>query len=112
MTQAGVDFESRRWDDQSYSQIQFRGCHIGSTYSLPDNVDVQMWRDITALPDDSYDNKTFSACFKGQTSNGEWNDLPGSTVSVYFQIMKLGGSTSSGPYIDVDNVSVDTTKAD
>ncbi|MER6166698.1 hypothetical protein [Streptomyces violaceorubidus] len=85
---------------------------MSSTGSVADNVDVQMWRDITALPDDSYDNKTFSACFKGQTSNGEWTDLPSQTVSVYFQIMKLGGTTSSIPSIDVEKVSVDTTQAD
>lgn len=73
---------------------------------------MQMWRDISLKPDDSYDNKTFTACFSGSTSNGEWSEVgSGVMKNVYLQIMKIGGS-AFGPQFTVNSVSVDTTKAD
>ncbi|WP_221362188.1 hypothetical protein [Streptomyces beigongshangae] len=104
---ASVSFESRRWSDELYSQVKFTGC----TTDGPKSTDVQMWRDISLQPDDSYDNKTFTACFDGGTSNGEWTDLGSGMKNVYFKIMKIGGSTF-GPQLSVNSVSVDTTKAD
>jgi len=104
---ASVSFESRRWSDELYSQIKFTGCHTDGSKS----TDIQMWRDISLQPDDSYDNKTFTACFNGGTSNGEWTELGSGMKNVYFQIMKIGGSTF-GPQLSVNSVSVDTTKAD
>lgn len=109
ITAASVSFESRRWADELYSQVQFSGCHTDS--GVTKSTDVQMWRDISLQPDDSYDNKTFTACFNGSTSNGEWTDLGSGKKDVYFQIMKIGGSTF-GPQLTVNSVSVDTTKAD
>ncbi|MFF6953498.1 hypothetical protein ACFZAD_33290 [Streptomyces iakyrus] len=104
---ASVGFESRRWADELYSQVKFTGCATDGSKS----TDVQMWRDRTALPDLSYDNKTFTACFNGGTSNGEWTDLPAGVHDYYFKIMKIGGSTF-GPQLGVRTVSVDTSKAD
>ncbi|MFI8005728.1 hypothetical protein [Streptomyces sp. NPDC086010] len=106
---ASVSFESRRWSDEQYSQVQFTGCHTDS--GVTKSTDVQMWRDISLQPDDSYDNKTFTACFGSGTSNGEWTDLGTGAKNVYFKIMKIGGSTF-GPQLSVSSVSVDTTKAD
>ncbi|CAL9561988.1 hypothetical protein [Streptomyces sp. Tu 3180] len=107
ITAASVGFESRRWSDELYSQVQFTDCRTDGSKS----TDVQMWRDRTALPDLSYDNKTFTACFSGGTSNGEWTDLPAGMNDYYFKIMKIGGSTF-GPQLSVSTVTVDTTKAD
>lgn len=109
ITAASVNFESRRWSDELYSQVQFTGCHTDS--GVTKSTDVQMWRDISLQPDDSYDNKTFTACFGTGTSNGEWTDLGSGMKNVYFQIMKIGGSTF-GPQLSVNSVSVDTTQAD
>jgi hypothetical protein len=61
-------------------------------------------------PDDSFDSKTYTACFSGGTSNGEWTDIPSGMRNCYFQIMKIGGST--GQQLSVNSVSVDTTKTD
>jgi hypothetical protein len=61
ITAASVGFESRRWSDELYSQVQFTGCTTDGSKS----TDVQIWRDRTALPDLSYDSKTFTACFNG-----------------------------------------------
>jgi hypothetical protein len=99
--------ESRRWDDGSYSQVQFQGCFAQG--GLEDRVDVIMWRDITAWPDEEYDEKTFSACFGGGTSNGEWSGL--SDGDYYFEADRVaqGGSCC---LLNVQDVYVDTTKAD
>ncbi|MDX3530987.1 hypothetical protein P1P75_32420 [Streptomyces sp. ID05-39B] len=107
ITGASVGFESRRWSDELYSQVRFTNCNTDGS----DSTDVQMWNDISLQPDESYDNKTFTACFGGGTSNGEWTDLPSGMRNYYFQIMKIGGSTF-GPQLSVGSVSVDTTKAD
>jgi hypothetical protein len=107
ITAASVGFESRRWSDELYSQVLFTGCTTDGSKS----TDVQMWNDIALQPDESYDNKTFTACFSGGTSNGEWTDLPSGIRDYYFKIMKIGGSTF-GPQLSVRSVSVDTTKAD
>ncbi|MER8219903.1 hypothetical protein ABTZ58_04755 [Streptomyces sp. NPDC094143] len=104
---ASVGFESRRWSDELYSQVLFTGCTTDGSKS----TDVQMWNDISFQPDEAYDNKTFTACFSGGTSNGEWTDLPSGMRDYYFKIAKIGGSTF-GPQLSVSSVSVDTTKAD
>ncbi|MEV8031924.1 hypothetical protein [Streptomyces sp. NPDC086182] len=115
ITAARPGFESRRWDDQSYSQIKFTDCTDNSITGEASYTDVQVWRDISLNPDDSYDKKRFTNCFRGaNTSNGEWTDLPSSTVSVYFKIMAVTGATSAdfGVHLNVASLSVDTTKAD
>ncbi|MFF8397212.1 hypothetical protein [Streptomyces sp. NPDC016172] len=106
ITAASVGFESRRWADELYSQVLFTGCTTDGSKS----TDVQMWRDISFQPDEVYDNKTFTACFNGGTSNGEWS-LPSGSRDYYFKIAKIGGSTF-GPQLSVRSVSVDTSKAD
>ncbi|MFJ4415918.1 MULTISPECIES: hypothetical protein [unclassified Streptomyces] len=108
---ASPGFESRRWSDELYSQVQFTSCSTDPY--VTQSTDVQMWRDISLQPDDSYDNKTFTACFKnGGTSNGEWTDLGSGMKNVYFKIAKIAGSGSAGPQLSVHTVYVDTTKAD
>lgn len=106
-TGASVGFESRRRSDELYSQVLFTNCTTDGSQS----TDVQMWNDIPLQPDESYDNKTCTACFGGGTSNGEWTDLPSGMRDYYFKIMKIGGSTF-GPQLSVSTVTVDTTRAD
>ncbi|MDX3577981.1 MULTISPECIES: hypothetical protein [unclassified Streptomyces] len=109
ITGASVGFESRRWSDELYSQVKFTGCTTDP--GVTKSTDVQIWNDISFQPDEAYDNKTFTACFNGGTSNGEWTDLPSGMRDYYFQIKKIAGSTF-GPQLSVRSVSVDTTKAD
>ncbi|MEV7865732.1 hypothetical protein AB0P17_06430 [Streptomyces sp. NPDC088124] len=111
ISSGGVGFESRRWEDELYSRIEFTDCDLGSLHGGSNSVDVQMREDIPASPDDSYDNKTFTACFSGGTSKGEWTDLGSGMKDMYFQLMKVGGSTVNGNTVDVETVFVDTTKA-
>ena len=108
ITSASATFESRRCSDELYSQITFHGC---TTDGSPKSTDVQIWNDISLQPDESYDNKTFTAYSNGGVSNGEWTDLPSGKRDYYFEIMKIAGSTF-GPQLSVNSLTVDTTKAD
>ncbi|MFF3844501.1 hypothetical protein [Streptomyces sp. NPDC002328] len=109
ITGASVGFESRRWSDELYSQVKFTNCKTDALATQ--STDVRIWADITLQPDEAYDNKTFTACFGGGTSNGEWTDLPSGKRDYYFKLAKIAGSTF-GPQLTVSTVSVDTTKAD
>ncbi|MDO0929783.1 hypothetical protein QQY24_32195 [Streptomyces sp. TG1A-8] len=104
---ASVGFQSRRWSDELYSQITFHGCTTDGSKS----TDVQVFNDIPLQPDESYDKKTFTACFSGGARNGEWTDLPSGVRDYYFQIMAIGGSTF-GQQLSVSSLTVDTTEAD
>ncbi|MDX3098722.1 hypothetical protein PV703_24270 [Streptomyces sp. ME01-24h] len=95
--------ESRRWADESYSQLQFTGCFVQNGTQ---DVTVAYYRDVALAVDPKYDSKTFTACFGSGTSNGEWTGLP--SGDYYFKAMDVGG----GGLLFVDTVYVDTTQAD
>ncbi|WP_381794989.1 hypothetical protein [Streptomyces niveus] len=99
----GQGEESRRWADESYSQLQFTGCTVehGSN-----NVTVAYYRDVPLSTDPKEDSKTFTACFGSGTSNGEWTGL--ASGDWYFRAESIGG----GGLLNVTTVSVDTTQAD
>ncbi|MBZ4016119.1 hypothetical protein CCS38_10260 [Streptomyces purpurogeneiscleroticus] len=72
---------------------------------------MQVWQDLSFQPDDSYDNKIFTACYSGgNTSSGEWSEIPQESGQFYFQITSVGGRTSYSSSVDVDKVYVDTAK--
>ncbi|AWK09026.1 hypothetical protein DDQ41_08935 [Streptomyces spongiicola] len=103
---AGAGFESRRWAEESYTEVQFRGCTIQN--SINKSADVQVWRDISLQPDDKYGRKTYTACFKSSTtySKASWDNLP--KGSYYFKIERVG----DGGLMWVNKVYVDNTLAD
>jgi hypothetical protein len=104
---AGRYFESRRWDDESYSQLWFEGCTIQGG---PESTKVAMWEDNAFSPDDKYDTKTFTNCFNGANSRsmGEWHGLE--KDNYYFRLEDVG-SNGSG-LLWVRKVTVDTSAAD
>ncbi|MCL8016720.1 hypothetical protein [Streptomyces sp. AS02] len=63
---------------------------------------------MSSAPDPGYDQKTFTACFNGGTSRGEWNNLP--QGNYYFAIRKIDGGSSGT--LDVADVDQDTLKDD
>ncbi|MEU6513597.1 hypothetical protein [Streptomyces sp. NPDC046978] len=108
-----MNYESARWQDENYSQITWYGCSDDVDLSgNPDAFSAQIWEDISLEPDESYDNKTFTACFHGERSNGEWTDLPSGKKSYYFQIMDIHYSHDSAHWLNVTKYIQDTTKAD
>ncbi|MFD0420519.1 hypothetical protein [Streptomyces parvus] len=105
ITKATIGFQSRRWEDSSYSEILFQGCDDARS------VTVQMRMDVNNAPDKGYDKKTFTACFGLGWSQGEWTNLPDTSTnsSAYFFRVTGIGSTSQ---VEVDRVCVDNTLDD
>nr|WTB34534.1 hypothetical protein OG781_38055 [Streptomyces sp. NBC_00830] len=102
--------KSRTWEDQgTYSQIQFTNCY--AQYGTTQSVVVKLWHYYSILPNESLGNKTFTACFGGGTSNGEWTNVPSGTNTLQFEADKVaqGGSCC---LLSVASVNVDTSKAD
>ncbi|MBT2395436.1 hypothetical protein [Streptomyces sp. ISL-100] len=97
-------FESRRWDDQQYTEIRFTGCDQGYATS----VDVNLWEDVALNYDNYKGDHTFTKCFDNSTSvsAGTFSGLP--VNNYYFKIGTIGGSNQ----LWVRDVDVDTTLAD
>jgi hypothetical protein len=78
------------------NKVDFTGCHADAGRS----VTVQLRRAVIG-PDSGYDKKTYTACFNGGTSSGEWGaGIDGHEY--YFQITEIDGSSLVGPTISVD----------
>jgi hypothetical protein len=100
-------FESRRWADESYTEVNFRGCNSRSDHS----VTIEIGRVINNWPDDYYGKKDFNACFDGGTSTGVEYDLP--KDDYYFRVIAIDGERNDlTNLLDVEYVNVDTTLAD
>ncbi|MEU0676272.1 hypothetical protein ABZ330_25910 [Streptomyces sp. NPDC006172] len=71
LTNAGNDFESRRWtDDGGSTTIKFTGCYRDGTQAV-----AVMLRKDTLGPDPRYTNASFTNCFRsGATSSSAWDD--------------------------------------
>ncbi|MFD8614721.1 hypothetical protein [Streptomyces sp. NPDC059631] len=71
LSNAGGDFESRRWtDDGGSTTIKFTSCSSAGTQA----VGVTLRKD-TFGPDPTYSTANFTNCFKsGATSTGNWGD--------------------------------------
>ncbi|WP_329367308.1 hypothetical protein [Streptomyces sp. NBC_01483] len=71
ITNAGNDFESRRWtDDGGSTSIKFTSCKRSGTQA----VNVTLRKDVFG-PDPLYSTATFTNCFNsGATSTGNWDD--------------------------------------
>ncbi|MFE9612578.1 hypothetical protein [Streptomyces sp. NPDC006012] len=106
-------YESTRWKDELYSQITWHGCEAGTPIDgSQERFTAQIWEDISLQPDESYDRKSFTACFNNEVSNGEWTDLPSGIKDYYFQIMDINGWSEGGYDLSVEKFVQDTTKAD
>ncbi|HET6292875.1 MAG TPA: hypothetical protein VK659_05130 [Asanoa sp.] len=104
---ATIGFESRRWADESYTEVNFKGCK--SEVNLA--VGIEIYQDINNWPDDGYGEKQFTNCFIGKTSTGTESGLP--SGAYYFEIKSIDGSYQpSANWVTATSVSVDTTLAD
>ncbi|MFQ6849714.1 hypothetical protein AAIB46_02245 [Streptomyces sp. 35M1] len=102
--------ESSHWADNDYTEIQFTGCRVSPTGGS--SVTVRLHQAIPFSRDKSMGDKTFTACFNGGTSRGEWSAHYDGGDNRYFTIPKINGSTSIEGSLDVSKVYVDTSKAD
>ncbi|MGP4109720.1 hypothetical protein ACTWP5_02230 [Streptomyces sp. 4N509B] len=105
-------FQSRRWEDNNYSEVRFTGCDTDYINPLPgfESTDVELRQDISLQPDRSWGTKEFTACFNGSTntSRGEWTGL--ASGDHFFQIDLVNNLVNYA--LDVDRVYVDTTLGD
>lgn len=102
-------FQSRRWDDGSYSQVQYTGCtDTGVNY----DTGVDLREDISLAPDKDYGTKKFTNCFNGSSSlsNGEWTGLENG--SYFFQVAYIDDGVNFDNWLTVQKVYQDTTEAD
>ena len=109
---ARVDFQSRRWSDEAYSEVRMRNCDTSRTDPGPnESVSIDLRWDRSLEPDKSWGVKKFTNCFDGKekVSAGEWTGL--SSGSHFFQIDKINDSTYCCS-MSAEVVYVDTTKAD
>ncbi|OLO30361.1 hypothetical protein PZ61_0207415 [Streptomyces sp. MNU77] len=102
--------ESSHRADNDYTEIQFTGCSVNPTGGS--SVTVRLRQAIPFSQDKSMGDKTFTACFNGGTSKGEWSAHYDGGDNRYFTIPKINGSTSIEGSLDVAKVYVDTSKAD
>lgn len=104
-------FESRRWEDRDYSEVNFIHC---STSGSSTSTHIRLWRSRDWQPDPGYDSKRFTECFSwgdgDEKSTGEWHDLPGGNY--YFSILEVDDDVIDSPSLDVKTVTVDNTAAD
>ncbi|MDX3632717.1 hypothetical protein PV728_21075 [Streptomyces europaeiscabiei] len=98
--QAGVaGFNSKPLTDDGGSggnKVDFTGCHT----DLGRSVTVQLRRAVIG-PDTGFDTKTYTACFNGGTSSGEWG-AGTEGHDYYFRITEVDGNSIVGPTISVD----------
>ncbi|MGC5343472.1 hypothetical protein ACPXCE_18600 [Streptomyces sp. DT24] len=104
---AMTGFNSRWWTKQknydASTVINFKNCWA----SGPDtSTTVQLTKYKSGpLPDENRGQKTFTACFGGGTSSGNWGTQRGGGDEYRFAIMKINGSTS-GYSLNVSSLSV------
>ncbi|MEU8877141.1 hypothetical protein AB0D24_39620 [Streptomyces javensis] len=111
MTSVLSGFQSRRWDDVSYSEVRFTGCTTTEDDPRVDeSAEVEMRQDRSFQPDKSWGKKTARHCFdsRSSVSSGEWTGLDAGRY--YFQIGLI--NTRVDDALSVARVYVDTTRAD
>lgn len=104
----GKGWDSFRWKDEKYSEVYFDYCQ--SNAGAPNkSIEVELRRDNTAWPDNSWGTKTFSKCFSSYGSRGEWTGI--GYGDTFFQIGDIDGGAAHGFYVYGASY-VDTTQAD
>ncbi|MES4907322.1 MULTISPECIES: hypothetical protein [unclassified Streptomyces] len=107
----GVGFESRRWEDESFSEVEFQLC---KTNWKSESTHVKLWYVRDYQPDVGFDDKRFTDCFGWDdydySSVGQWHDLP--HRNYYFSIAAIDDSGGTSLRMSADTVIVDTTAAD
>lgn len=104
---AVTGFNSHWWtknkDRDVSTVIKFTGCRATGPNT---STTVQLTKERPGiLPDENRGQKTFTACFSGGTSSGNWDKRPGNKDRYRFAIMKINGKTS-GYSLTVSSLTV------
>ncbi|MFJ3768158.1 hypothetical protein ACIPQJ_17445 [Streptomyces sp. NPDC090082] len=106
------NFESRHWDDNQYTEIQFIGCWLDQGGGK--SAGVKLWQAIPFNLDKDMGTQTYYNCFTGPDASTRawWDVYYANGDQRYFTIPQLNGSTTIRATLSVKRVYVDTTKAD
>jgi hypothetical protein len=111
LDQVLVGFQSRRWDDVSYSEVRFTDCDTSALNpGSQESTEIELRWDRSLQPDRSWETRTYLRCFDGSnlTSAHEWHGLEAGNH--FFQVHRI--NTRVDDSVSVDDVYVDTTSAD
>ncbi|GGZ15488.1 hypothetical protein [Streptomyces poonensis] len=99
-------FESSMTDIASAPTIiDFYNCRTPDHGYVDESTSVQLINFNYTSPNEYWDTKTFTACFDGGQSHGEWTGKKGDDL--FFKIKSVNGSTNgagSGPTLSVTRV--------
>ncbi|MFE3516081.1 hypothetical protein [Streptomyces sp. NPDC059166] len=85
--------------------IDFYNCRTPDHGYVDESTKVQLINYNYTTPNEYWETKTFTACFDGGQSHGEWSGRKGDDL--YFQIKAVNGSTNgagSGPTLSATRV--------
>ena len=84
--------------------IDFYNCKTSDHGYVTESTKVQLINYNYTTPNEYWETKTFTACFNGGQSHGEWTGRKGKDLM--FQIKAVNSTTSSGsgPTLNVDRV--------
>ncbi|MFF2066308.1 hypothetical protein ACFVWZ_31660 [Streptomyces sp. NPDC058200] len=85
--------------------IDFYDCRTPDHGYVDESTSVQLINYNYTTPNEYWDTKTFTACFDGGQSHGEWTGKKGDDL--FFQIKSVNGSTNgsgSGPTLSATRV--------
>ncbi|MEV7238875.1 hypothetical protein AB0N06_34695 [Streptomyces sp. NPDC051020] len=82
--------------------IDFYDCRTSDHGYVNESTQVQLINYNYTTPNEYWEKKTFTACFSGGQSHGEWAGRKGDDL--YFQIKAVNGSTSVGPTLSATRV--------
>ncbi|MGW3341506.1 hypothetical protein ACWDCL_29005 [Streptomyces sp. NPDC001009] len=74
--------------------IDFYDCRTSDHDLVDESTKVQLINYNYTTPNEYWEEKTFTACFGGGQSHGEWSGRKGDDL--FFQIKAVNGTTSSG----------------
>ncbi|MEV0011310.1 hypothetical protein [Streptomyces sp. NPDC047973] len=82
--------------------IDFYDCTTSDHGYVTESTQVQLINYNYTSPNENWEKKTFTACFGGGQSHGEWTGRKGDDL--YFQIKQVNGSSIVGPTMSVSRV--------
>ncbi|MEU2677849.1 MULTISPECIES: hypothetical protein [unclassified Streptomyces] len=82
--------------------IDFYDCRTSDRGHVTESTQIQLINYNYTSPNENWEKKTFTACFSGGQSHGEWTGRKGDDL--YFQVKAVNGNTIVGPTLTVKRV--------
>lgn len=82
--------------------IDFYKCVTSDHGYGTESTQIQLINYNYTTPNENWEKKTFTACFGGGQSHGEWTGRKGDDL--FFKVKAVNGNTSAGPTLTVSRV--------